>query len=141
MLLKKKKNYMVLITMILVMLYSIPCHAEDERAILNNNVIQENSDMKMPFWTSILTTSGTIVIPADTYVPGASSYYVRLLQATLNAIGYNCGTADGVYGTNTRNAIIRFQNAHGLTADGIAGKETWLDVAAEAYNAGIKVPF
>ena len=33
-------------------------------------------------------------------------------------------TADGIYGPQTRAAILRFQRAHGLAADGIAGPAT-----------------
>lgn len=46
------------------------------------------------------------------------------LQKDLNSLGYNCGTADGILGTNTVNAIKRFQKAYGLSADGIAGPQT-----------------
>lgn len=36
----------------------------------------------------------------------------------LNARGYNCGTADGIAGNNTRNAIMQFQTAQGMDATG-----------------------
>lgn len=32
---------------------------------------------------------------------------------------------DGIYGTGTKNAIIKFQKNAGLTADGIIGPNTW----------------
>lgn len=48
-----------------------------------------------------------------------------LLQERLNAIGYNCGTVDGINGSKTQVAIKAFQKAHGLAADGIVGSKTW----------------
>ncbi|MFB1100926.1 N-acetylmuramoyl-L-alanine amidase [Terribacillus sp. JSM ZJ617] len=32
---------------------------------------------------------------------------------------------DGIFGTNTRNAVIAYQKRHGLSVDGIVGKDTW----------------
>ena len=50
---------------------------------------------------------------------------VKLLQETLNGLGYDCGKADGIFGKNTKNAVERFQTAQGLKADGIVGRLTW----------------
>ena len=77
-------------------------------------------------------------------VPGASSYYVRLLQACLNYLGYNSGSADGIYGTKTKSAIKSFQRNNGLTVDGIAGEMTWryIDIRVDTYSETHgKVPF
>nr|DAH63203.1 MAG TPA: lysozyme family protein [Caudoviricetes sp.] len=49
---------------------------------------------------------------------------VKKLQETLNAIGYDCGTADGIFGVKTEAAVRKFQQANGIAADGIAGKNT-----------------
>ena len=66
---------------------------------------------------------------------GCSGSDVKLLQETLNGLGYECGTADGVFGTKTRNAVIAFQKAHGLTADGVVGEKTRAALDA-ALNGG-----
>ena len=50
---------------------------------------------------------------------------VRAVQNKLNSLGYNCGTADGYYGNATKSAVISFQSAKGLTADGEVGPATW----------------
>lgn len=50
---------------------------------------------------------------------GASGNITKLLQERLGV------TADGIFGGNTRAAVIGFQNTHGLSADGIVGKNTW----------------
>ena len=49
----------------------------------------------------------------------------RLIQERLNSLGFNCGKVDGIFGVGTRAAVIAFQKAHGLSADGIVGKNTW----------------
>lgn len=49
---------------------------------------------------------------------------VKKLQETLNALRYDCGTADGIFGAKTEDAVRKFQQANGLAADGIAGKNT-----------------
>lgn len=49
---------------------------------------------------------------------------VKKLQETLNALGYDCGAADGIFGAKTEIAVRSFQQANGLAADGIAGKNT-----------------
>ena len=56
---------------------------------------------------------------------GSDGLVVVWLQRTLNDLGFDCGTADGIFGSNTKNAVVRFQTANGLTADGIAGEATW----------------
>lgn len=51
---------------------------------------------------------------------------VRAAQKALIAKGYSCGSggADGQFGDGTKDAVMRFQKASGLTADGIIGKDT-----------------
>ncbi|MCD7059462.1 lytic murein transglycosylase [Pelagibacterium xiamenense] len=44
----------------------------------------------------------------------------RELQTLLNSRGFDAGTADGVVGPRTREAIIAYQRSMGLTADGHA---------------------
>lgn len=50
---------------------------------------------------------------------------IRAVQNKLNALGYNAGATDGYYGDGTRNAVVRFQSAKGLSADGQVGPATW----------------
>jgi len=62
---------------------------------------------------------------------GSRDPYVLDLQEILNVIGYNCGTADGIFGTKTYNALVLFQTDAGLNPDGVCGPKTWaaLDIA------------
>ncbi len=55
---------------------------------------------------------------------GHGSRQVRELQRQLAKHGYAPGPADGRYGPQTMNAVARFQAAHGLIVDGIAGPIT-----------------
>ena len=48
---------------------------------------------------------------------------VQELQVALLEEGFDVAT-DGVFGPNTRDAVIAYQKKHGLTADGIAGPAT-----------------
>ena len=59
---------------------------------------------------------------------------VKAVQNKLNSLGYNCGTADGYYGNATRSAVISFQSAKGLTADGEVGPATW-NVLFNSYSS------
>ena len=56
---------------------------------------------------------------------GSRSEDVKTLQAQLNALGYDCGTVDGIFGAKTYNAVVKFQKDRGLAVDGIVGKNTW----------------
>lgn len=55
---------------------------------------------------------------------GSSGSQVKTLQTKLNNWGYDAGTADGIFGSKTKAAVIRFQQKNGLVADGIVGAKT-----------------
>jgi murein L,D-transpeptidase YcbB/YkuD len=59
---------------------------------------------------------------------GSTDPAVRDLQAALKALGHDPGPIDGVFGTTTEAAVKAFQQAKGLTADGIVGKVTWINI-------------
>ena len=50
---------------------------------------------------------------------------VKPLQKYLNALGYDCEIADGIFGTKSHNAVVAYQKAKGLSADGIVGEKSW----------------
>ena len=56
---------------------------------------------------------------------GAQGSITRWVQRKLNALGFDCGSVDGVFGAKTKAAIMAFQRAMGLVADGIVGPKTW----------------
>ena len=53
------------------------------------------------------------------------SLSISEVQRLLNLSGRYTGAIDGIFGTNTQNAIKNFQKAYGLTQDGIFGKQCW----------------
>lgn len=46
------------------------------------------------------------------------------IQRELTRQGYNAGPADGIFGPKTYAAVLSFQRAHGLVADGEVGPQT-----------------
>ncbi len=55
---------------------------------------------------------------------GSRGPSVELLQLALVRAGFGPLETDGLFGPLTEAALRRFQSAEGLTADGIAGRET-----------------
>lgn len=51
---------------------------------------------------------------------------VYRVQQTLNSLGYDCGTPDGIMGSNTQNAIIAYRRDHGLSVSDIIDEELLL---------------
>lgn len=60
---------------------------------------------------------------------------VWLLQALLKCMGYNV-LVDGIWGTSLTDKVILFQQANGLSADGVVGPMTWqrLGLSAELFK-------
>lgn len=67
----------------------------------------------------------TTVVGRPTVSYGSRGDAVRKLQELLNALGYDCGSVDGIFGSKTYAAVLAFQKANGLAADGIVGSLTW----------------
>ena len=59
---------------------------------------------------------------------GSSGDAVRELQEDLRAMRFDPGETDGKYGPKTREAVMAFQLAYNLTADGIVGGVTWKEI-------------
>ena len=79
------------------------------------------------------TSSGSSA-PRNILRKGMSGPDVKDLQEKLNDLGYDCGEADGVFGTRTFRAVVLFQEDHRLDTDGIAGRQT--KTAIEAALSG-----
>ena len=55
---------------------------------------------------------------------GSRGQEVKDLQSRLYQLGYYSDEIDGQFGGKTKTAVIDFQRANGLDADGMAGTET-----------------
>lgn len=68
-------------------------------------------------------TTATSTNP-NTLKYGDSGDRVTELQTALVKLGYSTNGIDGRFGAGTQKAVIAFQKANGLTADGLAGTQT-----------------
>lgn len=76
------------------------------------------------FWISDGSTAGCVVETATVRV-GSSGSDVKAVQNKLISLGYlPSGEADGIFGSKTKNAVMRFQKDNGLAVDGIVGTNT-----------------
>lgn len=82
---------------------------------LANNGVSNGADSS--------TVTGTTTNP-NTLKYGDNGSKVTTLQTSLVALGYNTNGIDGRFGAGTQRAVISFQKAQGLTADGLAGTQT-----------------
>ena len=66
---------------------------------------------------------------------GSSGEDVRKLQHALTQLGYEPGPIDGVFGSQTKAALMTFQRDKGLIVDGIVGPKT-----AAVLNRALVLP-
>lgn len=91
-----------------------------------------------PTWVHFDKRYGTPACSAGYPVlrDGNRGVYVLILQDALNALGYTTYTLDGIFGNNTRNAVISYQQDNGLQADGVVGCATWTRIVSEVVGIG-----
>ena len=73
---------------------------------------------------------------AATYRQGSSGQTVKTIQTKLKNWGYYNGSVDGIYGSQTAEAVKYFQRSNGLTADGVAGPATLAKLGISNGNSG-----
>ena len=97
-----------------------------------------------------LQPGGPSAPPAPTIPPypgflirqGSTGESVRLVQQAINRlVPFYPGrlwriAEDGIFGPNTRDAVMSFQSIFGLSADGVVGPLTWERLMRESANPG-----
>ena len=78
------------------------------------------------------TTTKLTLPAAGSLKSGDTGAEVKTLQRTLNSVGSASLKVDGDYGPATQQAVVTFQQANGLAADGIVGPQT-----VQALNAAL----
>ena len=91
------------------------------------------------FSGSVITDEPIAPYPRPTGVvkSGSSGDSVKWVQHTLNFLGYDVGSVDGIFGDNTEAGVYNFQSDHGLDVDGIVGSQTIakiVEVVTEKLN-------
>ena len=86
-------------------------------------------DNKLRIWITVATMLILTLLLQSFSVLSFSKYgttgsEVKSIQTRLNELGYYNGSIDGVFGTQTKSAVTKFQKDYGLTADGIVGTNT-----------------
>lgn len=67
---------------------------------------------------------------------GSRGNEVRQIQKKLRELGFYKGSVDGIYGAQTKKAVIAFQKNCGITADGIAGPKTLKFLGLSSASSG-----
>ena len=88
---------------------------------------------------TVLACVPAFALNPSTLTVGSRGESVRELQQALIDLGFLSGKADGIFGKLTKSAVISFQKANNLTADGLAGKKTQ-SVLFAAKNIGVTQP-
>lgn len=93
----------------------------------------QNSTQKTETAEKAEKTSKTesVVYDMKTLRINSKGTQVMVLQWLLNhTTDFTCGTIDGHFGTKTLTAVRKYQEANGLTVDGVVGKNTWKKLLA-----------
>ncbi len=83
-------------------------------------------------------SGGVTTTNPNTLKYGDSGDRVTQLQSALTQLGYSTNGVDGRFGAGTQRAVVAFQKANKLTADGLAGTKTQelLFAQASGSNSG-----
>ena len=111
-------------------------------ALENNGVVDEATRAALYeaagiTYTAGSSSSGTSSSNSSVSSAGTTLRYdmrgdaVLKLQQDLNKLGYYSGTISGHFGSKTEAAVMSFQKANGLSADGIAGEKTLAAVSSK----------
>ena len=89
-----------------------------------------NSKVRFVALVLAVLTLATLLVAYGVYAnaavvkTGSRGQIVKTIQTKLKRWGYYNGSVDGIFGTQTKNAVMYFQRKNGLTVDGIVGSAT-----------------
>ena len=100
--------------------------------MVKNNILGKSRKGKIILIILLLliTISGIFIFSFENSEVEALSKYgsrgeeVKQIQTKLKRWGYYNGNVDGIYGSQTQEAVRYFQRKNGLSVDGIAGQKT-----------------
>ena len=98
----------------------------------------KSSPSDPPASSGAATTKDLKLNTAGAYSVGSKGDTVKNMQQMLRTLGYYDGSVTGSFGNKTKDAVIAFQKAKGLSADGIAGAKTLAAIESD-YKRGNKV--
>ena len=79
---------------------------------------------EVPANVMAVTPDPSAPTPEPVLRTGSRGDDVKTLQSRLHDLGYYTDEIDGQFGAGTKAAVIDFQRANGLEADGMVGSET-----------------
>ena len=98
--------------------------SETQTLLYSGSAISANATAT-PKVTASPTPTPTVAVPEESLKEGATGQDVKTIQKKLKELGYYKSSIDGKFGRLLTKAVKDFQEAHGLEADGVAGKSTY----------------
>ena len=119
--------------------------SNSKRAVLRNTAIRSGTwtyvepERLTPTWVHFDRRSLNYACSSGGYPlikQGSLNVYVLVAQDGLNTLGFATGGLDGIFGLQTKNAVIRYQRSRGLSSDGIVGCNTWRSLQENVVGKG-----
>ena len=111
--------------------------AEVQKRIYAEDAVPANATPTPKPSATPTPTPTPVPVPEESIKNGDKGDDVKNIQRRLKELGYYKSAVDGKFGRTTTSALKAFQEAHGLEADGVAGKATYAILFSEnALKAG-----
>ena len=106
----------------------------------NESTVERVKNPKSSSSSSSSSSEGVVSGISGDLQYGDEGDNVKALQRALNSLGFKAGTVDGIFGDNTREALMRFQSSSkyggAIDADGIVGAKTKKKFNIAGYAKG-----
>ena len=99
-----------------------------DKYLKRGDIIVKKGHVVMALQNGSASTFATVSVKCPVLKKGSNGEPVRALQGILNALGFECGSIDGDFGSKTDSAVRAFQKAKGLAVDGSVGSATWTEL-------------